>query len=108
MIDCWSSLPLPVPLALCATSCRSTFRRISQDTKQFVNFANGLMNETNNLIASVMKDLPEVKRIQLLQKDATAWGALGEEQQKEVRLVVLYLTTGYDSRALRAKYLQAE
>ena len=80
--------PVSAVLTVCTIAYRSTFRRISQDTKQFVNFANGLMNETNNLIASVMKDLPEVKRIQLLQKDATAWSALGEEQQKEVRLAV--------------------
>ncbi|CAN0453069.1 unnamed protein product, partial [Laminaria digitata] len=68
----------PVPLN------RSTFRRISQDTGKFVRFANGLMNESNSLVAAVMEKLPEVRAVQLQMRDPTQWGAMTETQRNEV------------------------
>lgn len=64
--------------------CRSTFRRISQDTNKFVRFANGLMNESNSLVASVMEKLPEVRTVQLQMRDPAQWGAMTEAQRNEV------------------------
>ena len=42
--------PQPHIQPLCPLVCRSTFRRISQDTAHFERFANGLMNETNSQV----------------------------------------------------------
>ncbi|CAM9621268.1 unnamed protein product [Scytosiphon promiscuus] len=63
---------------------RSTFRRISRDTGKFVRFANGLMNESNSLVASVMEKLPEVRAVQLQMRDPAQWGAMSEAQRNEV------------------------
>jgi len=60
---------------------RSAFRRITQNKKSFIKFANGMMNETNTLIATVMQKLPEIRQDQLKMKNTTEWGQLGEEQQ---------------------------
>ncbi|CAN0561873.1 unnamed protein product, partial [Ectocarpus sp. 12 AP-2014] len=65
-------------------SVRSTFRRISQDTGKFVRFANGLMNESNSLVASVMEKLPEVRAVQLQMRDPAQWGAMTETQRNEI------------------------
>ncbi|CAM9168726.1 unnamed protein product, partial [Sphacelaria rigidula] len=63
---------------------RSTFRRISQDVNKFVRFANGLMNESNSLVASVMEKLPEVRTVQLQMRDPAQWGAMSETERNEV------------------------
>lgn len=63
---------------------RSTFRRISQDVNKFVRFANGLMNESNSLVASVMEKLPEVRTVQLQMRDPAQWGALSETERNEI------------------------
>lgn len=47
-------------------------------------FANGLMNESNALVASVMEKLPEVRIVQQQMRDATQWGAMTEAQRNEV------------------------
>jgi ubiquitin conjugation factor E4 B len=62
---------------------RSTFRRIAGDTQSFVRFANGLMNETNALVASVMEKLPEIRQTQQLQRDPAGWGAMNEEARNQ-------------------------
>ncbi|CAN0080528.1 unnamed protein product [Ascophyllum nodosum] len=62
----------------------STFRRIALDTGKFVRFANGLMNESNALVSSVMERLPQVRATQLQMKDPTQWGALTESQRDEI------------------------
>eukprot|EP00903_Cladosiphon_okamuranus_P021833 g20076.t1 len=67
-----------------STEHRSTFRRISRDTGKFVRFANGLMNESNSLVASVMEKLPEVRAVQLQMGDPAQWGGLTEEQRNEI------------------------
>lgn len=47
-------------------------------------FANGLMNESNSLVASVMEKLPEVRTTQLQMRDAAQWGALSESQRAQI------------------------
>lgn len=63
---------------------RPAFRRITQNKQSFIKFANGIMNETNTLIATVMQKLPEIREAQLKMKNAQEWGALNEEQQKQI------------------------
>lgn len=63
---------------------RPAFRRITQNKDSFVKFANGIMNETNSLIASVMEKLPEIRRAQEQMKDAQQWAALSEEQRETI------------------------
>lgn len=63
---------------------RPAFRRITQNRDSFIKFANGIMNETNTLIATVMQKLPEIREAQLKMKNHQEWGQLTEEQQKEI------------------------
>ncbi|CAM9543631.1 unnamed protein product [Chrysoparadoxa australica] len=63
---------------------RQTFREISRQTELFVRFANGLMNESNALVASVMERLPEIRTIQQQQKNVVEWLALSEDRRKEI------------------------
>ena len=63
---------------------RPAFRRITQNKESFIKFANGIMNETNTLIATVMQKLPEIREAQLKMKNTAEWSAMTEEQQKQV------------------------
>lgn len=63
---------------------RPAFRRITQNKESFIKFANGIMNETNNLIASVMEKLPEIRRVQLQMANPQEWAALSEEQRETI------------------------
>jgi len=63
---------------------RPAFRRITQNKDSFIKFANGIMNETNTLIATVMQKLPEIREAQLKMKNPQEWGALSEEEQKQI------------------------
>ena len=63
---------------------RQAFRRITGNKESFITFANGIMNETNSLISTVMQKLPEIREIQLRMRNAVEWGQLNEEQQNEV------------------------
>lgn len=63
---------------------RPAFRRITQNKGSFIKFANGIMNETNTLIATVMQKLPEIREAQVKMKNAQEWAALNEEQQKQI------------------------
>jgi len=63
---------------------RRTFRRISEETAQFTSFANGLMNETNALVASVMEKLPEIRQVQQQMKELETWGAMAEQTRNEL------------------------
>ncbi len=51
----------------------------------FIRFANGLMNETNALVATTMEKLSEIKKAQLLMKNQSEWMMLGEEGQQQLR-----------------------
>lgn len=61
---------------------RPAFRRITTDKDNFIKFANGIMNETNALIASIMEKLPEIRRVQVLMSSPT-WAASMTEEQRE-------------------------
>lgn len=50
----------------------------------FVRFANGLMNETNSLVATTMDKLVEIRKTQLLMQNLTEWGRMSEEERKQV------------------------
>jgi ubiquitin conjugation factor E4 B len=49
----------------------------------FVRFANGLMNETNSLVATTMDKLAEIKKTQQLMQNFAEWGKLTEEQRTQ-------------------------
>jgi ubiquitin conjugation factor E4 B len=63
---------------------RPAFRRITQNKESFIKFANGIMNETNYLIASVMQKLPEIREAQERMNNVEVWGRLSEEEQRQV------------------------
>lgn len=65
------------------SSHRAAFRAISLDKVYFVSFANGLLNETNSLVGSVMETLAEIRVTQLAMQDSLQWSALGDEERKE-------------------------
>ena len=62
-----------------STEHRSAFRRITQNKDSFIKFANGIMNEMNSLIVTVMEKLPEIRRVQLQMSNAQEWSSLSEE-----------------------------
>lgn len=64
---------------------RPAFRRITQNRDSFIKFANGIMNETNTLISTVMQKLPEIREAQSKMKNHQEWGQLTEEQQKQIQ-----------------------
>lgn len=63
---------------------RTAFRRITQNKESFIKFANGIMNETNSLIASVMEKLPEIRQVQVQMANPQEWAALSEEQRETI------------------------
>ena len=62
---------------------RPAFRRITQNKESFIKFANGIMNETNTLIATVMQKLPEIRNAQEQMKNVQEWSQLSEEEQNQ-------------------------
>jgi ubiquitin conjugation factor E4 B len=67
-----------------STEHRQAFRRITQNKDSFIKFANGIMNETNSLIASIMEKLPEIRTSQLQMADSQQWAALTDEQRETI------------------------
>ena len=67
-----------------STEHRPAFRRITQNKTSFIKFANGIMNETNTLIATVMQKLPEIREAQEKMKDSVEWGRLSEDEQSQI------------------------
>jgi ubiquitin conjugation factor E4 B len=63
---------------------RTAFRRITQNKDSFIKFANGIMNETNTLIATVMQKLPEIREAQEKMRNIQEWGRLSEDEQKQI------------------------
>ena len=57
-------------------SVTRNFSRESETTEYFTRFANGLLNETNHLVASILETLQEIKKVQTQMQDMQAWGAL--------------------------------
>src|SRR5690606_14083186 len=60
---------------------RNAFRAIASEREYFVRFANGLMNETNNLVSSMLDKLPQIKQTQMLMKNTAQWMSMTEEQR---------------------------
>ena len=67
-----------------STEHRPAFRSITENTTSFIKFANGIMNETNTLIATVMQKLPEIRGAQEKMNNVEAWGRLSEEEQEQI------------------------
>ena len=63
---------------------RPAFQKITQNKESFIKFANGIINETNQLISTVMQKLPEIKSAQEQMADTEEWGRLTEEEQSDV------------------------
>lgn len=63
---------------------RPAFRQITANKESFIKFANGIMNETNSLIASVMEKLPEIRLAQLQRADPQQWSALSDEERDQI------------------------
>lgn len=63
---------------------RPAFRRITQSKESFIKFANGVMNENNSLIASVMEKLHEIRRVQVQLSNPQEWASLSEEQRETI------------------------
>ena len=63
---------------------RPAFAAIASNRDSFLKFANGIVNETNSLIATCMEKLPEIRRVQFQMKDLAGWAELGEEQREEI------------------------
>jgi ubiquitin conjugation factor E4 B len=64
---------------------RPAFRRITQNQTSFIKFANGIMNETNTLIATVMQKLPEIREAQEKMKNANGeWNRLSEDERSQI------------------------
>ena len=63
------------------TEHRGTFRRLAADQESFLRFANGIMNETNSLVATIMEKLGEIRAVQQQQQKADEWGALSDEDR---------------------------
>jgi ubiquitin conjugation factor E4 B len=74
-------------------SHRLAFRRIaggseSGDAKihqnNFIRFANGLLNETNSLVSTVLDKLHDIRTTQLQMQNAQEWAALAEDQRQQI------------------------
>ena len=63
---------------------RPAFRRITQNKESFIKFANGIINETNTLIATVMQKLPEIREAQQRLKNGAEWSLLSEDEQTQI------------------------
>lgn len=64
-----------------STEHRPAFQKITRNKESFIKFANGIINETNTLIATVMQKLPEIRSTQERMANAAEWGRLTEEEQ---------------------------
>lgn len=73
-------------IASVTSSSSATIPVADEDQGQgyFVRFANGLMNETNALVATTMDKLEEIKKVQLMMHNAAEWGRMSEEERKQV------------------------
>ena len=63
---------------------RPAFKRITQNKESFIKFANGIINETNTLIATVMQKLPEIRETQERMANPQEWGRLSEDEQSVI------------------------
>jgi ubiquitin conjugation factor E4 B len=56
----------------------------SHSDNSFVRFANGLLNETNALVATTLDKLSEIRKTQLIMQNAEEWGKVAEEERKQI------------------------
>mmetsp|Transcript_56544 Transcript_56544/g.120095 ORF Transcript_56544/g.120095 Transcript_56544/m.120095 type:complete len:1170 (+) Transcript_56544:81-3590(+) len=63
---------------------KPAFKRITEDTKSFITFANGIINEMNDKFANVMETLPAIRTVQLQMANPQEWGALSEEERETI------------------------
>jgi len=63
---------------------RPAFARITRDKDSFIKFANGIMNETNSLITTVMEKLPDIRRVQVQMANTATWNAMPEEEREVI------------------------
>jgi ubiquitin conjugation factor E4 B len=63
---------------------RPAFRRITQNKDSFIKFANGIMNETNTLIATVMQKLPEIRAAQIQMANGQEWSRLTDAEREVI------------------------
>jgi len=66
------------------TEHRGAFAAIASNRDSFLKFANGIVNETNSLIATCMEKLPEIRKVQLQMSDVKGWADLGAERRDEI------------------------
>jgi ubiquitin conjugation factor E4 B len=59
----------------------------SRDRSQnsFVRFANGLLNETNTLVATTLDKLADIRRTQLLMQNHAEWSQLPEDERARIK-----------------------
>ena len=70
-------------------SHRPAFRGIakapeSDEENKFVRFANGLLNEINSLVSSVIDKLGDIKSTQRQMQNSHEWNSLSEEMKKQI------------------------
>lgn len=59
-------------------------QRSEKTQNSFVRFANGLLNETNSLVATTMDKLSEIRKNQQLMQNTPEWNRLSEEDRKQI------------------------
>ena len=64
---------------------RQAFAKITADKNAFIKFANGIMNETNSLISSVMEKLVSIRNIQQQMSNTTEWNSRPEDQREQIQ-----------------------
>ena len=64
---------------------RQAFAKITADKSSFIKFANGIMNETNSLISSVMEKLVSIRNIQQQMSNTAEWNSLPEDRRETIQ-----------------------
>ncbi len=63
---------------------RSSVRREASDENRFLKFVNMLLNDANHLLDSVLDDLEEIHKLEVLTKGTSAeWAAMTDEEKSE-------------------------
>lgn len=57
----------------------------TQNQNSFVRFANGLLNETNALVATTMDKLSEIRKTQMLLQNISEWSKLPEDERNRIK-----------------------
>ncbi len=57
----------------------------NQSQNSFVRFANGLLNETNALVATTMDKLSDIRKTQMLLQNISEWSKLPEDERNRIK-----------------------